>query len=118
MRLTIPRIQVGALPHFRMSGSFNPQTGAVPSVSVSWYARGGIFDGASIVGVGERGPEAVVPLSGQRMQPFAEAVAEGMGAGATERWLQRLYEVLIDIYGVIPEGMSDRDFARKVRAYA
>ena len=101
-----------------MSGSFDPQTGAVPSVSVSWYARGGIFDGASIVGVGERGPEAVVPLSGQRMQPFAEAVAEGMDAGATDQWLRRLHEDLLAIYGIIPEGMTDRDFARKVRAYA
>ena len=29
---------------------------------VSWYAQGGIFNAASLVGVGEAGPEAVVPL--------------------------------------------------------
>ena len=79
LHLKLPRIQVGPLPHFSMRGSFNPKTGSVPSVSVSWYARGGVFDGASVIGVGESGPEAVVPLSGRRMKPFAKAIAEGMG---------------------------------------
>ena len=31
--------------------------------SVSWNAKGGIFDSPSIIGVGEAGPEAVIPLS-------------------------------------------------------
>ena len=79
----MPRIEVGPLPHFSLSGSFNPRTGSVPSVGVNWYATGGIFDGASIIGVGERGPEAVVPLSNQRyIRPFAEQIAERVG-GAT-----------------------------------
>lgn len=50
------------LPHFHMNGTFNPKTGAVPSVGVSWYAKGGIFDDPTIIGVGEKGPEAVVPI--------------------------------------------------------
>lgn len=61
-----PNIQV---PHFSMSGSFNAQTGAVPTVSVSWYAKGGIFAQPTIFatpfgykGVGEAGPEAVLPI--------------------------------------------------------
>ena len=65
-----------------MSGRFDPASGSVPSVGVSWYAKGCLFDGASIVGVGERGPEAVVPLSSRRMLPFARAVADGIGDGA------------------------------------
>ena len=118
MRLQLPRIEVGALPHFRMSGSIDPRSGSVPTVSVSWYARGGIFDGASIVGVGERGPEAVVPLSGSRMQPFADAVADGLGSSDTDRLLRRLHDDLMSIYEVIPEGLSERDRARIVRRYA
>lgn len=78
IRLRLPRIEVGPLPHFSMSGRFDPKTGAVPSVSVNWYASGGVFDGASIIGVGERGAEAVVPLTGRRMRPFAEAIADGI----------------------------------------
>ena len=55
-----------ALPHFSMSGSFDPKTRAVPSVSVAWYAKGGIFTQPTLlpgaVGVGEAGPEAVLPI--------------------------------------------------------
>lgn len=49
----------------------------IPTVpSVSWFQTGGIFTGASVIGVGENGDEAVVPLSNKtRMKPFAEAVA-------------------------------------------
>ena len=61
-----PNIQV---PHFSMSGSFDAQTGSVPTVSVSWYAKGGIFAQPTIFatpfgykGVGEAGPEAVLPI--------------------------------------------------------
>ena len=59
-----------AVPHFSMIGSFNAQTNSVPSVSVSWYAHGAVFDRATIIptmsgykGVGEAGPEAVSPVS-------------------------------------------------------
>lgn len=83
LKLRLPRIEVGPLPHFSLRGSFNPQTGSVPSVSVSWYAKGGVFDGASVIGVGERGPEAVVPLTGRRMEPFAQAIADAMGGSGT-----------------------------------
>lgn len=53
----------------------------LPLPSIEWYAKGGIFDGASLIGVGEKGAEAVVPLTNQRyLQPFADAIAENMGA--------------------------------------
>ena len=34
----------------------------MPHLSVDWYANGGIFDSPSVIGVGEAGTEAVVPL--------------------------------------------------------
>lgn len=34
----------------------------VPDFGVSWYKTGGIFNDPSVIGVGEAGPEAVVPL--------------------------------------------------------
>ena len=58
-----------AVPHFSMSGDFNAKTKQVPSVSVHWYAKGAVFDNATIIptlyglkGVGEAGPEAVAPV--------------------------------------------------------
>lgn len=48
----------------------------LPLPSIQWYAKGGVFDSASLIGVGERGAEAVVPLTNRRyLQPFADAVA-------------------------------------------
>ena len=35
---------------------------AIPHLSVSWYARGGIVDGATLIGAGEQGREAIIPL--------------------------------------------------------
>lgn len=50
------------LPHFKLTGKFDLKTLSVPKISISWYKTGGIFDSPSVIGVGEAGPEAVVPL--------------------------------------------------------
>lgn len=54
------------LPHFKISGGKVPWgvggKGIAPKVDVEWYAKGGIFSSPSIIGVGEAGSEAVVPL--------------------------------------------------------
>lgn len=61
--LKLPHIKV---PHFKISKGQVPWgiggKGTPPSVNIDWYARGGIFNGPSLIGVGEAGSEAVVPL--------------------------------------------------------
>lgn len=58
IRISIPRPR---LPHFNVSwNDFGPIS--LPNVSISWYAKGGIFDAPSIIGVGEAGREAVLPI--------------------------------------------------------
>ena len=55
-----------SLPHFSISPpgwSFGDLLkGSIPSLGISWYAKGGMFDSPSVIGIGEAGPEAVVPL--------------------------------------------------------
>ena len=80
------------LPHIVVGGYIDvPVLGSIPDptqLRVDWYAKGAIFDGPRIIGVGEKGPEAVIPLSGTRVRPFAEAVASELdidgGGGSYE----------------------------------
>lgn len=50
------------LPHITVSGKFNVDPPEAPKFSVNWYEKGGVFDKPSIIGVGEAGTEAVMPL--------------------------------------------------------
>ena len=58
--------------------------GSIPHLSIDWYAKGGIFTDASLIGVAEAGNEAVVPLQGEYMRPFAKAIAEEMDGSSRQ----------------------------------
>lgn len=57
--IKIPKIK---LPHFSLEGDFSLMPPKVPTLSVNWYAKGGIFNDPSVIGVGEAGKEAVLPI--------------------------------------------------------
>lgn len=77
------------IPHISVSGGKAPWgiagKGKLPSFSVNWYKNGGIFDNASIIGVGEAGAEAVVPLKAlwAQMDAMAEKIVAGTNGNAT-----------------------------------
>ena len=63
------------IPHFSVSGGEAPWgfmgKGSLPKVSISWHAKGGIFNTPTLFntmnglhGVGEAGAEAIIPLDG------------------------------------------------------
>ena len=58
--------------------------GSIPHLGIDWYAKGGIFTSASIVGVAEAGNEAIVPLQGQYMKPFASAIASELNTDQSD----------------------------------
>lgn len=87
------------LPHF----SINPPgwqigdllKGSIPSLGIEWYATGGMFNGPSVIGVGEAGTEFVVPRDGKHMRPFAEAVSENMAFPTPEEFAAAIVAALI-----------------------
>ena len=74
-KLSLPKIK---LPHFKISGKLSLNPPSVPHLSVSWYKQGGIFDNPSIIGVGEAGPEAVLPI--EKLQTMLDQSTSQMAA--------------------------------------
>ena len=67
------------LPHFTVSGGKAPWgfggKGSLPSVSVSWYEKGGFFPDETIIpanGFGEKDPEYALPLNRTTLTPLAD----------------------------------------------
>ena len=87
------------LPHFAISPAGwqigDLLKGSIPSLSIEWYATGGIFNGASIIGVGEAGTEFVVPRDGKHMLPFAQAVSENMAFPSPEEFAAAIVAALM-----------------------
>lgn len=81
-KISIPHIP---LPHFSLSGDFNPLKGKIPHVGINWYAKGGIFNKPTLFagnggfnGVGEAGPEAALPLNAKTLGGIGKGIAENM----------------------------------------
>lgn len=98
--ISFPHIK---LPHF----AINPKgwkfgdllKGVIPKLGIEWHAKGGIADGANLIGIGEAGPEAILPLN-----PFwkkMDEMADRMQGNVT-----------INVYGT--PGMNINDLAEAV----
>lgn len=109
-----------SLPHFTVDGGEFPYgvggKGYMPSFGVDWYAKGGVFNNASVIGVGEAGPEAVVPLSENRLKPLTDAIAAA-DAQNNEALINGMYKAFSAALknADISVNISGREFKRTLR---
>jgi len=78
--IKIPQIK---LPHFELTGSFSLMPPQVPKLSVNWYSTGGIFSSPSVIGVGEAGTEAVIPV--EKLDELMAKALQKVGVGTQAR---------------------------------
>ena len=108
------------LPHISVSGGEAPfgigGKGSLPQFHIAWYAKGGIVDGATLIGAGESGPEMILPRSGGIMEDFADKVTERsyVSGELVVRWLESYLGPTISEYAPTA---TPREFGRMVRSY-
>lgn len=71
-----PRVH---FPVFSLNGVIDFATGQMPQITISdwlWAAKGGILDNATLIGAGEAGKEALIPLD--RNTEWVRIVADGI----------------------------------------
>lgn len=99
------------LPHFSFGSKQVSVAGitlTIPDISVSWYKSGGIFTQPSLVGVGEAGPEAVLPLNDATFGSLAEEIAARMSNGG---YAGGSFTITVPVY------LDGREIARVTTPY-
>lgn len=86
-----PKLKV---PKFEIKGSINPLDWfdqGLPKIDIQWHAKGGIFNkptlfntGSGLHGVGEAGPEAIIPLNERVFQALGQAINDATGGSRGE----------------------------------
>ena len=102
------------LPHPYISGEFSLNPPSVPHFGIDWYAEGGVFDAPSVIGVGEAGSEAVVPLSEfwKKLEELADRIER-----SHDRQAAAMYTALIEALSRMSLSIDGREFARLLREH-
>ena len=99
------------MPKISISGEFSLKPLSVPSFGISWHKDGGIFEKATLFdtasgmhGVGEAGPEAIIPLNRETLGGIGQGIASAMGWG--NEYIAQKLDAIIDL---IAEFLSGYD---------
>lgn len=105
-KVSLPKIK---LPHFGITPpgwKFGDLLkGSIPKLGINWYKTGGIFNSPSVIGVGEAGSEAVLPLDKfwGSMDKLSDKIVSGITGSMSNQPIvikignQTLTSVIVDI---------------------
>jgi phage-related protein len=119
LRLKIPKPKIPKISIGKKKDAFFGFD--VPSFNISWNAKGGIFNGATLLGggqgVGEAGAEAVLPIQHKRyMAPFASAVAghlDTLGTDSKETVVHNTVHTTIELDGEVVGRKTEKYVSRQ-----
>lgn len=81
VHIPTPHIRVASWTQHRAGDS----TYSTPNFGVNWYKTGGLAYNPSVVGIGEAGPEAILPLeSNKTMGMIADSILDNYSGGINE----------------------------------
>jgi len=85
---------------------------SLPRLEVGWYAKGGIFDNPSLIGVGEAGPEAVLPLNDNSFAKIAKGIVDSNNSQRQESnssdEISEKFDALRDAFKELSKAILDR----------
>lgn len=102
------------MPHFSLKGSFNPLKGKIPSVGVNWYAKGGMFDSPSVIGVGEAGKEAVLPLKKSVLSNIGDRIMAASNMNRPERQMAATSSTSSNVFNITVQGDANESNLRQL----
>lgn len=127
--ISFPHIK---MPHFRWDWESVGSMFSLPRIYIDWYEQGGVFDRPRLIGVGENGREAVVPLEKNTgwIRRVAGELAVQMGGGigtvSADDFLEAIHDAVFDGLSaaqnqqsrgrqtVVPLYLNGREFARAI----
>lgn len=84
---------------------------SIPHLNISWAAKGGIVDGATLIGAGEAGKEAIIPL--EQNTQWISSVAQEMnrlgGFGSNDM----VGDITRGVYDGVTQAMSEQGASRR-----
>ena len=117
--LSFPHIK---MPHLNVWGNFSLNPPSVPHFDIQWYAKGGVLtqptifgaNGNGLLGGGEAGPEAVLPISVLK-DYIKEAMAENNKEMlAVLQTILSLMQAFFPQFNTTPEVVVDRGAIRDI----